>query len=66
MKTYGKAQSVKLKIIELKIERDGFSGYYSTHHESKRVVDKIYATSLKLGTLKKLEEDLKSFNKKNK
>ena len=35
-------------------------------NESKQIVDKIYTTSLKLGTLKKLEEDLKSFNKKNK
>jgi hypothetical protein len=52
--------------IELKIERDGASSYYSTHHESKQVVDKIYITSLRLGELKKLEEDLKSFNKKNK
>ena len=62
--------SVRLKKIaeeiELKIERDGASSYYSTHHESKQIVDKIYTTSLKLGTLKKLEEDLKSFNKKNK
>jgi hypothetical protein len=52
--------------IELKIERDGASSYYSTHHDSKEVVNKIYTASLKLGTLKKLEEDLKSFNKKNK
>jgi len=52
--------------LEAKIEKDDIDGYYSTHHDTMPVIQRIYTTSLRLGELKKLEEDLKSFNKKNK
>ena len=65
-----KIQVSKLKKIaedmEARIERYGTDGYYSTHHDAMPTVKQIYTTSLRLGELKKLEEDLKSFNKKNK
>lgn len=65
-----KIYTSKLKKIveemESKIERCGTDGYYSTHHDAVPTVKQIYTTSLRLGELKKLEEDLKSFNKKNK
>ena len=65
-----KIYTAKLKKIsenmESKIERDGIDGYYSRHHDAMPVIQQIYTTSLRLGELKKLEEELKSFNKKNK
>ncbi len=50
--------------LEYKIERDGTNGYYSSHHDSMRVIEKIYTTSLRLSELKTLEEKLKEFQKK--
>ena len=66
LKIYSSRLKKLAEELETKIEKEDTDGYYSTHHDTMPIIQKIYTTSLRLGELKKLEEDLKSFNKKNK
>ena len=42
-----------------KLEREGSAGYYSMHHDIFKVAGRVYSTSYALGSIKRLEEDLK-------
>ena len=42
-----------------KLEREGADGYYSMHHDIFKVAGRVYSTSYALGSIKRLEEDLK-------
>ena len=45
-----------------KIESEGTKNYYSVNHDCLRYAQEVWATSLRLGELKRLEDDLrKSF-----
>jgi hypothetical protein len=51
-----------------KIESEGINGYYSVNHDCMRFAQEVWKESLRLGELKRLEDNLKetftSFNKK--
>jgi|TARA_Y100000034_G_scaffold3544_1_gene4288 hypothetical protein len=43
-----------------KLEREDADGYYSMHHDIFRIAGRVYSTSYALGSIKRLEEDLKA------
>jgi len=42
-----------------KIESQGTNNYYSVNHDCLRYAQEVWATSLRLGELKKMEDDLR-------
>jgi hypothetical protein len=54
-----------------KIEKDGINGYYSQNSDCLRIAEDVWKASLRLGELKRLEDDIKEtfvvhFKKKTK
>ena len=42
-----------------KIESEGIKNYYSINHDCLRYAQEVWATSLRLGEMKRLEDDLR-------